>query len=223
MTTPKSIQFLFATTCFITCLNAASFDCAKARSKVEKAICNDPELGKLDEELASAYKAALASHPLPSYVRARQVAWLKSLLDLDGPNVLPGLKAEYRTRVSHLKTASQVVVYSDAEEKFSYGGGDTAVELWPSPDTKWHITIWGGFHHDPVNSEPNREVWVGCEFEGTFNEPFKQNGKNSASSKEGESVSFVLTQQALGFGDDPAGCVGRGRIRSDELKRVPKK
>ncbi|MFN7650236.1 MAG: lysozyme inhibitor LprI family protein [Acidobacteriota bacterium] len=202
---------------------AASFDCAKARSMVEKAICNDPELSKLDEELAGAYKSALATHPLPSYVRARQVDWLRRLQNLDGPSVLPGLRTKYRSRVSHLKTASQVVVYSDAEEKFSYGGGDTTVELWPSPDAKWLISIWGGFHHDPVNSEPNREVWVGCEFEGTINEPFKQTGKNSASSKEGESVSFVLNQKALGFGDDPAGCVGRGRIRSDELKRVLKK
>jgi len=216
-------RFLFVVSiAYSSLLTAASFDCAKARSKVEKAICNDSELSKLDEELASAYKSALATHPLPSYVRARQVNWLKGLQNLDGPNVVAGLKSAYRTRVSHLRTATQVVVYSDAEEKFSFGGGDTAVELWPSPDAKWHISIWGGFHHDPVNSEPNREVWVGCEFEGIGNEPLKQNGKNSASSKEGEIVSFMLNQQALGFGDDPAGCVGRGRIRLEELKRVLK-
>jgi uncharacterized protein len=55
---------------------AANFDCAKARSKVEKAICKDTELGKLDEQLSVAYKTALASHPLPKYVRVRQKDWL---------------------------------------------------------------------------------------------------------------------------------------------------
>src|ERR1035441_10939093 len=59
---------------------AASFDCTKARSKVEKAICADPELSKLDDQLAVVYKSALAAHPLPSYIRARQRAWLNDLL-----------------------------------------------------------------------------------------------------------------------------------------------
>lgn len=38
---------------------AASFDCAKAQSKVEKLICADAELSKLDEDLAVAYVAAI--------------------------------------------------------------------------------------------------------------------------------------------------------------------
>lgn len=38
----------------------ASFNCSKARSPVEHAICNDPALGDLDGQLAAAMKLALA-------------------------------------------------------------------------------------------------------------------------------------------------------------------
>jgi uncharacterized protein len=41
---------------------AASFDCAKAQSKVEKIICADAELSKLDEDLATAYWLAIRNH-----------------------------------------------------------------------------------------------------------------------------------------------------------------
>jgi len=38
-----------------------SFDCKKATRAVEKAICSDPDLSRLDREMDAAYKAALAS------------------------------------------------------------------------------------------------------------------------------------------------------------------
>ncbi len=37
---------------------AASFDCAKAATRIEKSICADPSLGKLDADIAAAYVAA---------------------------------------------------------------------------------------------------------------------------------------------------------------------
>lgn len=37
---------------------AASFDCSKAKSVAEMTICNDPELSRLDDELAAIYKRA---------------------------------------------------------------------------------------------------------------------------------------------------------------------
>ncbi len=38
-----------------------TFDCGAARRAVEKAICSDPDLARLDREIDAAYKAALAS------------------------------------------------------------------------------------------------------------------------------------------------------------------
>ncbi|HEY1310423.1 MAG TPA: lysozyme inhibitor LprI family protein, partial [Pseudolabrys sp.] len=37
-----------------------TFDCAVARRAVEKAICSDPDLSRLDRQIDDAYKAALA-------------------------------------------------------------------------------------------------------------------------------------------------------------------
>lgn len=43
---------------FTTYVHAASFDCTKARSTMEKAICTDASLSSLDEKLAFEYKTA---------------------------------------------------------------------------------------------------------------------------------------------------------------------
>jgi uncharacterized protein YecT (DUF1311 family) len=55
---------------------AASFDCEKARTDVEKKICADPELSHLDDQLEQAYQ--MASHTAPNTVILRddQRNWL---------------------------------------------------------------------------------------------------------------------------------------------------
>lgn len=54
--------------------SAASFDCAKASTLVENAICANPELSRRDEALASLYQAALKQDPA---IRADQLNWLR--------------------------------------------------------------------------------------------------------------------------------------------------
>jgi uncharacterized protein YecT (DUF1311 family) len=54
---------LFATTFFTKVANAASFDCAKARTKIEKIICRDAELSDLDGRMAKAYDFYRTIHP----------------------------------------------------------------------------------------------------------------------------------------------------------------
>ncbi|MES2036094.1 MAG: hypothetical protein V4466_18150 [Pseudomonadota bacterium] len=49
-----------------------SFDCAKAATPVEKAICANPELARLDRQMAAAYAAAVAITPTPVSLRAGQ-------------------------------------------------------------------------------------------------------------------------------------------------------
>jgi uncharacterized protein len=57
---------------------AASFDCAKAGTSFEKAICADPGLSMQDEVLAQAYATALGglSADAAAEVKAGQKAWL---------------------------------------------------------------------------------------------------------------------------------------------------
>ena len=60
---------------------AASFDCKKAASWVEKTVCSNPELSKLDEEMAKAYHDALASLSPEGQKETKvyQGKWLKDL------------------------------------------------------------------------------------------------------------------------------------------------
>jgi len=56
----------------------ASFDCAKAQSPFEKAICSNPEVSKQDEILAKAYQTALGglSTDAANEIKSAQRAWL---------------------------------------------------------------------------------------------------------------------------------------------------
>ncbi|MBT0568882.1 DUF1311 domain-containing protein [Curvibacter sp. CHRR-16] len=56
---------------------AASFDCAKAQSKVEKMICADAELSKLDEEMSASYQVALQNQADAAAIKLAQKQWLK--------------------------------------------------------------------------------------------------------------------------------------------------
>jgi uncharacterized protein len=64
---------------------AASFDCAKAKSKIEKAICADQELSNFDEYLGRYYAGALeTAKDAASCVKADQKAWVKRARDVCG-------------------------------------------------------------------------------------------------------------------------------------------
>ncbi len=57
---------------------AASFDCAKAGTTVEKLICSNESLSKLDEELAVSYKQALETATDKDIFKKQQLNWLKT-------------------------------------------------------------------------------------------------------------------------------------------------
>jgi uncharacterized protein YecT (DUF1311 family) len=57
-------------------VQAASFDCAKAGTKVEKLICADAELSKLDEEMAGLYREVLKASLKDPVLKQAQREWL---------------------------------------------------------------------------------------------------------------------------------------------------
>jgi uncharacterized protein len=61
--------------------HAASFDCAKAKTAQEKAICGSAELSLADERMAEAYRAVLAAAPpeTKEEVIEGQRQWLRSI------------------------------------------------------------------------------------------------------------------------------------------------
>jgi uncharacterized protein YecT (DUF1311 family) len=85
-------------------LAAQSFDCAKASTKTEKLICADPEIMKLDTQMAERYKLLLAKDAADkSGVVAAQARWLA-----ETRNVAPlpaELKKTYVDRLGALDVA----------------------------------------------------------------------------------------------------------------------
>lgn len=102
------ILFLFASSA----APGASFDCAKAETPQEKAICASPRLSQLDDQLAAAYGRLLATAPSGArpMVRKNERDWLRSAGDGCPPNVgqeaLAGcLASAWDKRVRLLETA----------------------------------------------------------------------------------------------------------------------
>lgn len=56
---------------------AASFDCAKASTNVERMICGNAELSKLDDELLAAYRTALQDETQADFTKHTQKLWMK--------------------------------------------------------------------------------------------------------------------------------------------------
>lgn len=81
----------------------ASFDCAKAASWIELAICEDPALGRLDERMAAAYRdareAARSDPPALERLASEQRAWLA---ERDGCRLTPCIERVYERRLGQL-------------------------------------------------------------------------------------------------------------------------
>lgn len=70
----SSVIFIIAS--FSTPIYAASFDCQKAKTVIEKEICTDNKLSKLDEQLARTYKSILKNFSNPIAFKKQQRQWL---------------------------------------------------------------------------------------------------------------------------------------------------
>jgi uncharacterized protein len=104
----KKTKLLPLILCFLAELtgiaHAASFDCRKAGSPIEKMICSDPVLSDLDEVLARSYAQAIAVQPDSQHFRLMQRQWLKDVRNR--ANGLDSLKGVYRDRIAWMREVS---------------------------------------------------------------------------------------------------------------------
>jgi uncharacterized protein len=100
--------------------HGASFDCKHAATDGENAVCADPKLSSLDDELARRYAAALAQSLYPAPLRVEQSEWLARVRRLKGPE---DIATAYTARLETLgillaspdaAAAKRVVALSDA-------------------------------------------------------------------------------------------------------------
>jgi uncharacterized protein len=85
---------------------APSFDCAKASTDVEKLICSDAELAKLDHSLADLYGTLLKHTPAKDQqmLKAEQRGWVKGRNECWKSDDMRGcVAAEYRSQIAELK------------------------------------------------------------------------------------------------------------------------
>ena len=88
--------------------HAASFDCKKASSPIEKQICRDPQLSKYDEDLAAAYSKALTDAADPAGIKRQQHQWLAEVRNqCDG---IACLKEAYAARITQLASFKKIVI-----------------------------------------------------------------------------------------------------------------
>lgn len=86
---------------------AASFECAKAKTKTEKLICSDVAISSLDEALGTAYKNAYNRVENKLGIRQSQRDWLSSY-QLTSCEDVACLKKEFSERIEILNEASAV-------------------------------------------------------------------------------------------------------------------
>lgn len=95
---------VFAVTALATVAEAQSFDCTKATARVEKMICEDDVLARLDTEMNDIYKQAMAkvSVRMKTTLRNEQRSWIRSR------NACPDrdcVMEYYNKRIDRLKMA----------------------------------------------------------------------------------------------------------------------
>ncbi|HTY21758.1 MAG TPA: lysozyme inhibitor LprI family protein, partial [Desulfomonilaceae bacterium] len=84
--------------------HAASFDCGKATSEVEKIICSNDELSRLDESLNKAYQKALTRTETRKQTIESQKQWLQN--ERDACENAECIKNAYETRIWELSPSS---------------------------------------------------------------------------------------------------------------------
>ncbi|WP_187673909.1 lysozyme inhibitor LprI family protein [Zestomonas carbonaria] len=68
------------TIAFSNAISAASFDCTKASTLVEKTICTDTQLSKADEQMARLYHKAIGfSAEGDNTIQSEQRRWLRAV------------------------------------------------------------------------------------------------------------------------------------------------
>lgn len=114
-----ALLFLFLILPFISMSSpAASFDCKKARTATEKAICASSELSKLDDEMAVNYKAALSlsTRVEAAFLRTHQKRWLAER-DKYCESRTICLLDTYRTQIATLGNRQRCVEFSQILDK----------------------------------------------------------------------------------------------------------
>jgi uncharacterized protein len=119
---------------------AASFDCSKSRTSVERTICLVPELSQADDHMKAQYDSAVARSQNPAAVRQSQREWLR--LVRNRCDTVGCLTSVYADRMKELRTgapesASQAVSLMGGRPGLQSGQVEYETSLTHSAVAKW--------------------------------------------------------------------------------------
>ena len=103
---------------------AASFDCTKASSEVERAICASASISSLDSQLGVVYATALASSSEAAALRAEQRRWLRQVRDKCPDQDC--IATAYRQRTRELNALSNTSAAAARTMQPGYAPGPTS-------------------------------------------------------------------------------------------------
>lgn len=144
----RTLMFALLSLAGIATARAASFDCAKARAGVEKAVCADPKLSEYDERIAAAYKRQLDewNGAIRAYVREDQRHWLSEIRRIDDNDSeieancaagdLPCLRREYQLRTDEIESSGY---RNSGVYQRSDGGGNLLVQAIRNADIRLRL------------------------------------------------------------------------------------
>ena len=210
------IPFLFFQVFFNTAYGA-SFDCAKAKTPLEKTICSNANISKLDDEMSVKYQAALKSFPVKGFIRAQQREWLADTRLLDcKKDCTKALTDAYQKRISMLSLPEQQSIYSNTSN-FERENGDTVAIIYSRKDQRF-ISLWGGYRiHRQASNDAGKSIYTGCSFDGQL---LNNNLARDINSKD--EINLTLTNAKLIISDksDQVGCEGGFAAYSREMSKI---
>lgn len=156
---------LFGWTLMVSLAQAASFDCAKASTKVEKLICGDAALSKLDEELNTAYKTAVQDEKQTDTIKQAQKQWMKERNGCDDAGCV---KRAYEVRLSSLKVTHTspdvgVAAKPEAATTLAQAKAESPATVLPFVMKCWHTSnpVTKTQHRRPARKSGCRQMETG--------------------------------------------------------------
>lgn len=141
-------------------VHAASFDCAKAQSKVEKMICADAGLSRLDEELAKTYGEVLKKTPDEALLKKQQRGWLKARKQCRD---ISCLSDHYRGRLAVLDEAN-VFKNEESYTLLMSKDGELCKHMLTLFNQDLQKYGWKGDEHQEEHEEFKRVPWQPARF-----------------------------------------------------------
>ena len=96
----KLVSILIMSICLTTIVCAASFDCNKVNTDIEKKVCANEDISKLDDKLNKVYNNALLVKSSKEIIIEQQLLWIRNVRN--ACNNTECLKAKYEERISAL-------------------------------------------------------------------------------------------------------------------------